>query len=158
MIATTVASQRPWNGGSFSSRSTGPKTCMPPRSWTPSIPPPAERLLRLFFSIGSASPEILEQRRLGTRPVGTSRAYTVTEDRTSRGPSAREERMNQRIAASAVMATLVAGLCLTGCERGPMQKAGEKVDEGPGKNKLIGKGPAEKAGRKVDNTVNDIKK
>jgi hypothetical protein len=44
--------------------------------------------------------------------------------------------MNQRIAASAVMASLVVGLCLTGCERGPMQKAGEKVD----------------------NTVNDIKK
>src|SRR4030095_13672928 len=55
MIATTAASQRPWNGGSFSSRSTGPKPCIPPRSWTPSIAPPADRILRLFFSIGSPS-------------------------------------------------------------------------------------------------------
>jgi uncharacterized protein YjbJ (UPF0337 family) len=39
-----------------------------------------------------------------------------------------------------------------------MQKAGEKVDEVTGQDKLIGKGPAEKAGRKVDNTVDDIKK
>jgi hypothetical protein len=39
-----------------------------------------------------------------------------------------------------------------------MQKAGEKVDEVTGQDKVIGKGPAEKAGRKVDNTVNDIKK
>jgi hypothetical protein len=66
--------------------------------------------------------------------------------------------MDRRMAASAVMASLVVGLCLTGCERGPMQKAGEKVDEVTGQDKLIGKGPAEKAGRKVDNTVNDIKK
>jgi hypothetical protein len=62
------------------------------------------------------------------------------------------------MAASAVMATLVAGLCLTGCERGPMQKGGEKVDEVTGQDKLIGKGPAEKTGRKIDNTVNDVKK
>src|SRR5262245_30952854 len=39
-MATITASQRPRNGGSFSSRSTGPKPCMPPRSWTPSIGPP----------------------------------------------------------------------------------------------------------------------
>jgi hypothetical protein len=66
--------------------------------------------------------------------------------------------MRNRIAASAIMASLVVGLCLTGCEKGPMQKAGEKVDEVTGNDKLIGKGPAEKAGRKVDNTVNDVKK
>jgi hypothetical protein len=66
--------------------------------------------------------------------------------------------MRNRIAASAIMATLVVGLCVTGCERGPMQKAGEKVDEVTGNDKLIGKGPAEKTGRKIDNTVDDIKK
>ena len=66
--------------------------------------------------------------------------------------------MRKGIAASAIMASLVVGLCLTGCERGPMQKAGEKVDEVTGNDKLIGKGPAEKAGRKIDNTVDDIKK
>ena len=37
--------------------------------------------------------------------------------------------MNKRLAASVVMAAFVVGLGLTGCERGPMQKAGEKVDE-----------------------------
>lgn len=59
---------------------------------------------------------------------------------------------------SAILATLIAGLCLTGCQKGPMQKAGEKVDEITGQDKVLGKGPAEKAGRKIDNTVDDIKK
>jgi hypothetical protein len=66
--------------------------------------------------------------------------------------------MTKSTMASAIAATLVAGVCLTGCEKGPLQKAGEKVDEVTGQDKAIGKGPAEKAGRKVDNTVNDIKK
>jgi hypothetical protein len=39
-----------------------------------------------------------------------------------------------------------------------MQKAGEKVDDATGQDKVIGKGPSEKAGRKIDNTVNDVKK
>ena len=76
--------------------------------------------------------------------------------RVPRGPG--RTNMRNRIAASAIMATLVVGLCVTGCERGPMQKAGEKVDEVTGNDKLIGKGPAEKTGRKIDNTVDDIKK
>src|SRR5436190_4149681 len=32
-------SQSAWKAGSCSSRSTGPKPCMPPRSWMPSMPP-----------------------------------------------------------------------------------------------------------------------
>src|SRR6185295_8813705 len=36
-MASTTASQAAWNVGSFSSRSTGPKPCIPPRSCTPSI-------------------------------------------------------------------------------------------------------------------------
>src|SRR5882724_7858398 len=36
-MASTTASQAAWNVGSFSSRSTGPNPCIPPRSWTPSI-------------------------------------------------------------------------------------------------------------------------
>ncbi len=56
--------------------------------------------------------------------------------------------MNKRIAASVVMAAFVVGLGLTGCERGPMQKAGEKVDEVTGNDKLIGKAPPRRpAGR-----------
>ena len=66
--------------------------------------------------------------------------------------------MKRYAVTSAILATLIAGLCLTGCEKGPMQKAGEKVDEVTGQDKAIGKGPAEKAGRKIDNTVDDIKK
>ena len=66
--------------------------------------------------------------------------------------------MKRYAVTSAILATLIAGLCLTGCEKGPMQKAGEKVDEVTGKDKLMGKGPAEKTGRKIDNTVDDIKK
>lgn len=63
-----------------------------------------------------------------------------------------------RLVASAVVVTLIAGAGLLGCEKGPVQKAGEKVDEVTGQDKLIGKGPAEKTGRKIDNTVDDIKK
>ena len=66
--------------------------------------------------------------------------------------------MNRRLVAWTVAATLVAGLGLVGCEKGPLQKAGEKVDEVTGQDKAIGKGPSEKAGRKIDNTVDDIKK
>ncbi|HXD96372.1 MAG TPA: hypothetical protein VN646_07505 [Candidatus Acidoferrum sp.] len=66
--------------------------------------------------------------------------------------------MTKRFVTSAIVAILIAGAGLAGCEKGAMQKTGEKVDEVTGQDKLIGKGPAEKAGRKIDNTVNDIKK
>ena len=55
--------------------------------------------------------------------------------------------MRNRIAASAIMASLVVGLCLTGCEKGPMEKAGEKVDKA-----------ADKAGKAMDKAVEDVKK
>ena len=66
--------------------------------------------------------------------------------------------MYKRMLMSVVVAMLVAGMGLAGCEKGPLQKAGEKVDEVTGQDKVIGKGPSEKAGRKIDNTVDDIKK
>ena len=66
--------------------------------------------------------------------------------------------MNRNVVAATVAAILVVGIGTTGCDKEPMQKAGEKVDEVTGQDKLIGKGPAEKTGRKIDNTVNDIKK
>ena len=66
--------------------------------------------------------------------------------------------MSRYIKAATFAATLVVGVGLVGCDKGPMQKAGEKVDEITGQDKLIGKGPAEKTGRKIDNTVNDVKK
>jgi hypothetical protein len=69
-----------------------------------------------------------------------------------------ENGMKRYMAAAAVAAFLVGGTVLAGCDKGPMQKAGEKVDDITGQDKVIGKGPSEKAGRKIDNTVNDIKK
>ncbi|RPH77876.1 MAG: hypothetical protein EHM88_17010 [Candidatus Rokuibacteriota bacterium] len=66
--------------------------------------------------------------------------------------------MKRQLAVSAVVTALVAGMGLTGCEKGPLQNTGEMVDEFTGQDRFIGKAPAEKAGRKVDNTVDDIKK
>jgi hypothetical protein len=66
--------------------------------------------------------------------------------------------MTTRSVMSTIMAGLIAGVCLAGCEKGAMQKAGERVDEATGQDRLIGKGPAEKTGRKIDNDVDAIKK
>jgi hypothetical protein len=44
------------------------------------------------------------------------------------------------------------------CDKGPMQKAGEKIDRATDQDKLIGKGPLEKAGKNVDSAVKDLKK
>ena len=49
---------------------------------------------------------------------------------------------------------------LGGCrEKGPAEKAGEKVDNAMEKveDKLDPKGPVEKAGRKIDKAVDDVK-
>jgi hypothetical protein len=56
------------------------------------------------------------------------------------------------------LVTLVSGVTVAGCEKGPVQKAGEKVDEALDQDKLIGKGPAEKVGDKVDEAVDDVKR
>jgi len=73
-------------------------------------------------------------------------------------PDRQEDTMTRQLVVSAVVAALVAGVGLTGCEKGPLQEAGEKIDKATGEDRLIGSGPAEKAGRKIDNTVDDIKK
>jgi hypothetical protein len=44
------------------------------------------------------------------------------------------------------------------CEKGPMQKAGEKIDRATDQDKAIGKGPLEKAGKNVDDAAKDLKK
>jgi hypothetical protein len=44
------------------------------------------------------------------------------------------------------------------CDKGPMQRAGEKIDRATDQDKVIGKGPAEKAGKSIDETVKDLKK
>jgi hypothetical protein len=44
------------------------------------------------------------------------------------------------------------------CDKGPMQRTGEKIDHATDQDKVIGKGPLEKAGRNVDDAVKDLKK
>jgi hypothetical protein len=56
------------------------------------------------------------------------------------------------------VALAVSALLIAGCEKGPMQKAGERVDRAIGQEPLIGKGPVESAGKKADKTVDDIKR
>ena len=51
-----------------------------------------------------------------------------------------------RRATAMIAAVLFVGLGVVGCERGPMQKAGEKIDKITDQDKVIGKGPVEKAG------------
>jgi hypothetical protein len=53
-------------------------------------------------------------------------------------------------------ATVLSAGVLSGCEQGPMQKAGEKVDKAV--DKITGKGPVEKAGERVDKAVDQLKK
>jgi len=53
----------------------------------------------------------------------------------------------------------VVAIGLAACEdKGPLQKAGEKIDRATDQDKVIGKGPLEKAGRNVDDAVKDLKK
>ena len=49
-------------------------------------------------------------------------------------------------------------LLIAGCEKGPMQKAGERVDRALGQEPLVGMGPVEKAGKNVDKAVDDVKR
>lgn len=51
---------------------------------------------------------------------------------------------------------LLAAFAMLGCEKGPAQKVGERIDEITDKDKVIGKGPAEKAGKDVDKKL-DLK-
>ena len=66
--------------------------------------------------------------------------------------------MNELRGAVIAVALAASVLLIVGCEKGPMQKAGERVDRATGQEPLIGKGPVESAGKKVDKTVDDIKR
>jgi hypothetical protein len=55
-------------------------------------------------------------------------------------------------------AVAVSALLIAGCEKGPVQKAGERVDRALGQEPLVGKGPVEKAGKNVDKAVDDVKR
>jgi hypothetical protein len=65
--------------------------------------------------------------------------------------------MRQILAVAALGVMMAIGL--TACEgKGPMQKAGEKIDRVTDQDKLIGKGPVEKAGKNIDDAAKDLKK
>ena len=64
--------------------------------------------------------------------------------------------LNQFVVALAGLALLGSGGVLIGCEKGPAEKVGEKLDKAL--DKLSGKGPLEKAGERVDQAVDTLKK
>ena len=66
--------------------------------------------------------------------------------------------MRSSVVAAMLMGTLLLGPCLAACDKGPVQKAGEKIDKLTGEERMLGKGPAEKAGRKIDKDLSDLKK
>jgi len=61
-----------------------------------------------------------------------------------------------------VLAVTALGLLMAvgsaACDKGPMQRTGEKIDRATDQDKLIGKGPLEKAGKNIDEVVKDLKK
>ncbi|WZO95957.1 hypothetical protein EP7_002930 [Isosphaeraceae bacterium EP7] len=63
-------------------------------------------------------------------------------------------RTNSALALSSLLLGTV--LCFTGCEKGPAEKMGEKVDNAAqdAKDIVVPPGPVEKVGREVDRTVN----
>jgi hypothetical protein len=48
------------------------------------------------------------------------------------------------------------GIALAACEKGPAEKAGERIDKAV--DALSGKGPVEKAGKRVDRAVDELTK
>ena len=66
--------------------------------------------------------------------------------------------MRRQILAVTALGVAVA-VGLVACEdKGPLQKAGEKIDRATDQDKVIGKGPLEKAGKNVDDAAKDLKK
>jgi len=43
------------------------------------------------------------------------------------------------------------------CDKGPMQRTGEKVDRATGQDKVIGTGPLEQVGKNIDEAVKWLK-
>jgi hypothetical protein len=64
----------------------------------------------------------------------------------------------ESLRAGVIGVSVLAALALFGCEQGPAQKAGEKIDRLTDQDKIIGKGPLEKAGRNIDKAVEDVKR
>ena len=63
--------------------------------------------------------------------------------------------LNQFVVGMVVLGLLGSGV-LVGCEKGPAEKVGEKLDKAL--DKLSGKGPLEKAGERIDQAVDTLRK
>jgi len=46
---------------------------------------------------------------------------------------------------------------MAACDKGPMQRTGEKIDRATGQDKVIGTGPLEQAARNLDQAVKGLK-
>lgn len=53
-----------------------------------------------------------------------------------------------------IIAALGLGIALAACEKGPAEKAGEKIDKAV--DSLSPKGPVEKAGKRIDRAVDEL--
>ena len=65
----------------------------------------------------------------------------------------------ERLRVAVIVVSLAVGAALVaGCEKGPMQRTGERVDRALDQDRVLGKGPLEKAGKEVDKAVDDVKR
>jgi len=65
----------------------------------------------------------------------------------------------ERLRDAVVIVAVAAAVALVaGCEKGPVQKAGERVDRALDQDRVLGKGPVEKAGKKVDKAIDEVKR
>jgi len=101
--------------------------------------------------------KINRQVTLESRPIGFPRLSDFQGiESPVPAPKARAA-MWRRVRAGTMLGLLLA-LGVAACEKGPMQRTGEKIDRATGQDKVIGTGPLEQAGRNVDQAVKDLKK
>lgn len=65
--------------------------------------------------------------------------------------------MTLRGRAGLLTLAFVAALGAVACDKGPAQKAGERVDKTLDTDKPVGKGPVEKAGKEIDQAAEKAK-
>jgi hypothetical protein len=63
--------------------------------------------------------------------------------------------MRRRVLALMAVGVLVA-VGLVACDKGPMQRTGEKIDRATDQDKLIGAGPLEQTGKNIDKAVRGL--
>jgi hypothetical protein len=65
-----------------------------------------------------------------------------------------------RVREAVMIVAVAAGVALAvvGCEKGPIQKTGERVDRALDQDRVVGKGPVEKAGKEMDKAIDEVKR